>query len=248
MVATLNELDTSIKYNLADTIVVELVGPAGAGKTTFCSALGRSTERILLKKAPNTAVRADRIFFLRYGLQAAFTCFRLSALNGENFFRRKLAWITILEGWPHVLQKIKAQPGNIIILDQGPVYILTKLNMVASGGLNGGDGEKWWRRIYREWASVLDVVVLLDASNSSLTDRIRSRPKWHIMKDQPDDEVFHFLGNYRQAYERVLSRLTAYGDHPRVLSIKTDQEALDNSVGQLLAEFDVTNLRSEGSV
>ena len=52
---------------LAGTQVVEIVGPAGAGKTTLCHALDRYTQSLRLENFPDVRKIADAPFFISNG-------------------------------------------------------------------------------------------------------------------------------------------------------------------------------------
>ncbi len=79
----------------------------------------------------------------------------------------------------------------------------------------------WWRDTAREWARALDVVVLLDAPDAVLADRVRERAKPHPMKHKTDAEIATFSATYREAYAGVISALTAE-NHVRVVSLSSD--------------------------
>lgn len=218
-------------------LVVELVGPAGAGKTTISMALTRRSAGILESNFPYVRSVMDTSFFVRHGLLLAPTLFCLPHDNGRWLTRREIAWMMILNGWHHVLRRQSTRSGKIIVLDQGPIFLLAELDEFGPKCLQNPSAERWWAEKYGQWAATLDIVVWLDTSDDCLLERIRTRAKWHLMKDAPAPEVFEFLARYRVAYEKVISNLTANSHGPKVLRFDTDRESLDGIVNRLLFEF-----------
>ena len=62
------------------------------------------------------------------------------------------------------------------------------------------------------------MVVRLDAADSVLAHRIRTRAKPHPLKRSPDAEIFHFLACFRRAFDQVIGELAGFG-HIRVLEL-----------------------------
>jgi len=59
------------------------------------------------------------------------------------------------------------------------------------------------------WSKRLTGVVLLDADNEVLAQRIRDRAKQHPLKNGSDRQIFAFLDGYRAAYRDIAARLNA---------------------------------------
>jgi len=216
--------------------IVEIIGPAGAGKTTLCNVLSRSGIR--LGNFPNVRKAANAPFFISYGSRLIPTLIDISRYCDGRLSRREFAWLTILNGWSNVLQRELKKNNDIILLDQGPVYLLTETSEFGPEYLRGKTAAKLlWKDLYSRWADVLDVVVWLDAADTDLTERIRSRDKGHPVKDRSIETTFEFLVCYRRAYERTISRLSA--NHPglKILRFDTSQTSAQEIADQLLFEF-----------
>lgn len=169
--------------------IVEIIGPAGAGKTTLYNALSRYPSQIHLSDFPNVRSPKDAPFFIRYGLQVLPKLISLPAHDSRPITRRELAWMTILKGWPVSLQRELKKSQHTIVLDQGPVYLTVELKEFGPALLRTPDAEKLWQQYYCRWASTLDMIVWLDTSNETLLERIRTRKQDHIVKNefcQPD--------------------------------------------------------------
>ena len=117
--------------------------------------------------------------------------------------------IVYLEIWHRALIRQGNDANEVILVDQGPVFNLATLYGFGPGWLRGEHFEKWWSRLFDQWSEVLHTVVFLEASTDVLVERIKSRQKQHAIKESPEHEMREFLSRYLDAYEHVLSRLTA---------------------------------------
>jgi shikimate kinase len=217
--------------------VVEIIGPAGAGKTTIFSALSKYPEAVRLGDFPDVRRVTDAPFFIKYGFQLIPSLFHLFRHSNRKLSRREFAWMIILTGWPFILQRDIKKSPQVIVLDQGPVYLLAEMREFGPEILKGEGAAKFWKKIYRRWAATLDMVVWLDAEDNCLMERIRIRNKEHMIKDEPSAIVIDFLDRYRRAFDHVLSRLEANTSGPRVLRIDTGKQQPGDVVNRILVEF-----------
>lgn len=229
----------------ARSLVVELVGPAGAGKTTLSQGLSRSSEWILVGTPPYVRSIKDTPFFVGNCLMLMPMLLRLRRSNCRRLTRREIAWMATLNGWPAVLKRTLKRQSEVMLLDQGPVFLAAQLHVLGPASLSSELTETWWTGVYGRWSAILDLVVCLDTSDAILLERIRTRPKWHLMKDRPEPEVFEFLAHYRLTYERMISMLTADSSGPRVLRFDTARESPDTITNRLLNEFGLAGDRSQ---
>ena len=247
MVKTVNNAGTDNIIVKKPSLVVELVGPAGAGKTILSQALSRGSDSILVSDPPFVRSVVHSPFFVRHGLLLVPTFLRLykNKNNDRCLSRQEIAWMAILNGWHHLLRRGVGNDGKVVVLDQGPVFLLAELHMFGPESLRSRSANKWWEGMYRQWAATLDMVVWLDTSDTHLLERIRARDKWHVMKEKAEPEISQFLAHYRVAYEQVISSLTSNHNSPKVLRFDTAQESLDGIVNSLLGEFDLKDGKGE---
>jgi hypothetical protein len=221
--------------------VVEIIGPAGAGKTTLYKALNNYPEQIRLGGFPKVHKAEDAPFFIRYGLQLVPSLFRLYRRTSRQLSQREFAWLSILNGWPFVLQREVEKNSQVIVLDQGPVYLLTEMREFGPEYLKRTEAEKLWQKLYCRWAATLDVIVWLDAADIYLLERIRTREQGHVVKNEASPVILEFLERYRRAYEFTLSKLETNASGPRLLRFDTGRQQPAEIVDRLLAKFGCTN-------
>lgn len=217
--------------------VVEIIGPAGAGKTTLCRALNQYPKQIRLCDFPDVRNILDAPFFIGYGLSLFPTLFRLSQRDSRRITRREFAWLTILKGWPSNLAKDVKRGDQVIVLDQGPVYLLAEMREFGPRYLTCQKADFFWQEIFSRWAATVDMIVWLDTTDDHLVNRIRNRTQEHVMKDESPEAVSEFLAQYRKMFEDVLSRLKVTSPGLRVLHYDTGQQQTDEIVKRLWVEF-----------
>jgi thymidylate kinase len=217
--------------------VVEIVGPAGAGKTTLCQVLDRYTESIRLENFPDVRKVTDAPFFILNGLQLIPSLLRLYRPNSRQLTRREFAWMAILDGWPGLLRQESNDGNKVIILDQGPVYLLAEMRLFGPEYLRQEAAEMIWQDLFDRWRDTLHMIVWLDAANNVLLDRIRSRRQEHIVKTQPATAVYEFLDRYRTEYKFIFSSLMAKRANLKVLQFDTEGQQPQDIVNQFLSEL-----------
>jgi hypothetical protein len=221
--------------------IVEIIGPAGAGKTTLCETLIRSGSGVRLQNFPDVRNVSNAPFFISYGLQLIPSLTNVPPRGDRWLSRREFAWLTILNGWSGILQRERKRSDDIILLDQGPVYLLTEASEFGPEYLRTKKSVTLLLDdLYSRWAHILDLVVWLDAADRDLAERIRTRDKGHPVKERSMETTLEFLVCYRKAYERTILRLSA--NHPglKVLRFDSSRTSLQEITCQLLSEFGTT--------
>jgi energy-coupling factor transporter ATP-binding protein EcfA2 len=237
MVQSMNNASSAAEQGLKRPQVVEIIGPAGAGKTTLFKSLGGYPEKIRLSTYPKVRKAADAPFFIRYGLQLVPSLFRLYRGNSRHLSQREYAWMSILKGWPFILQQDVKKSSQVIVLDQGPVYLLAEMREFGPEYLRSKEAEILWQELYYRWAATLDMIVWLDATDITLLERIQARDQEHVVKNDPAQKIFEFLARYRRVYDFVLSMLETNKSSLRVLRFDTSKQQPGEIVDYLSAEF-----------
>ena len=183
--------------------LVELVGPAGAGKTTLAAAL-RVVEPAL---ASGPGLWGLPLRDLATGAGSLLPMFLSAALRGRPYDRAEMAQMIRLEALCSAVARAQAG-GRPLVLDEGPVFALSWLEVHYA---NGHDPARtaWRRRMLAEWAFRLDAVVRMDVDDAAIAYRIRTRTKPHQVKHAPDEEIRDFTARFRDAFDRVLAGMAA---------------------------------------
>lgn len=183
------------------TRVIELVGPAGAGKSTLSRELagqGRVQVGTMWEARPGSLVLDS--------LASVPTLARMS-LRARVFAWEEFKYVVRAR---HLRRRLRrAPPGTVLVLDEGPVFVLAWLLTTGRPRFDEGELHAWWRRMVVEWVGDLDLVVRLDAADEVLMDRIRSRVKPHQVKEASDAQMLAFLARFRCAFDRVLEEAAA---------------------------------------
>lgn len=219
------------------TKIIEIVGPAGAGKTTLYQALGCYTDHIQLDNFPDVHKWSDAPFYILNGVRLVSSLVRLPKSNSRPLTRRELAWMSILYGWSALLRKQSQGNNKAIILDQGPIYLLAEMRLFGPEYLRQSSAESLWQDFYKRWQATLDMVVMLDAANDVLLERIRDREQDLIVKDQPAPVVYDYLNRYRTQYAFLLSTLAAKNTNLKILRCDAGLMRPEEILNRFLSEL-----------
>jgi hypothetical protein len=209
--------------------LVELAGPAGVGKSAL--------QRLL---ANDAGCSAGTI----WGLPPAALL-----LNGfelvPSFVPLWLGARALL--WPetrhivrlHTLRRALASAQQkTVIFDEGPIFALAWLRGFGHPVMRSQVSAEWWRITLRDWGTLIDAVIVLDAPDEVLAGRIRGRPEDHEVKQFSDREIAGWMRRFRLALEWVLNRLTVESSVAiiRLDTSRATPEQLKTQARALLAE------------
>jgi cytidylate kinase len=186
------------------SLVVELAGPAGAGKTTLAGALRAIDTQATVGVDVGRARLVAGIASAAPHLAAA----RASA-RGRWWTSGELRSLAYLSAWRGPLAD--RRPDGSVLLDHGPVFRLAALAAYGPPMATTPAFEHWWRRSAKQWARLLDVVVWLDAPDAVLLRRVAQRDRDHRLRDAGPTAADEFFARYRSAYLRTLDVLTNEG-------------------------------------
>ena len=186
--------------------VIELVGPAGAGKTTLARALPSQARDVHAA----LTLWGLPVTLLMLGAMAVIPTVAAAARRGP-LRGAAIGQMIRLRALRDAVERSAADGPALVVLDEGPVFALSWLDVFHARDHDPG-WIRWRRRAIAEWARRLDVVVRLDADARELARRIRTRRKPHPIKDRSDREIADFLDRFRRAFDRVIAELRAAGD------------------------------------
>lgn len=193
-------------------LTLELIGPAGVGKTTLlCELTGRDPELRVMPTPGGpylfTSLLATAPFFS--------TLWLYDYRRGRWFSRAEIRSMLYLQGWPGELHR--RQSAAKLIFDHGPLYRLAWLSEFGPPVSTSARYRHWWQRQLRCWADTLDWVVWLDTPTELLLERVRNRADEHLIKHRPRPHAERFLRRYQNAYRRIVDALGP--DGPRLLRL-----------------------------
>jgi thymidylate kinase len=209
-------------------LVVELVGPAGAGKSSLLLALGAGDRKL------RAGLRVPRQRHLATALTLTPTFLALHRPY-RGLLWKEMKRITYLGSLYELLQERSGANAGTVLLDEGAVYMLARLEVLGAERTHSAAYARWWHGAIEAWSRTLDLIVWLDAPDPVLRDRLRRRAQSHPVKRRPDEAIDRFIASYRDSYRHVIrSLMEARG--PRLLTVRTDQEDVECIARQLTAE------------
>ena len=203
--------------------IVELVGPPGVGKSTIVESLLSRDRRFEPRPIP-----AQRSYLGRLGwnvlvvLGMALRHRMMSRLHGQTV--RSLAYLRAL---PQMLAK---RPGDrVVVFDQGPIFLLTRPETFDERV------SAWRAGALETWNALLDVVVLLDAPDEILIDRVNARSKEHRIKDAAADAAGEFLAQSRAVYYDAMDAFEGEVRGPTILRLDTSRLSAAEAADEIVA-------------
>jgi hypothetical protein len=197
---------------------VEILGVAGAGKSTLASLLGGQAG---WEMAP--FIQARRPYDLFQVVRA--TPRLLPVLLRGVTHRPRVSWreiklLVYVTRWRDVLRRRQPGTETTLLFDQGPLYALVRLRAEGKPFTVGRAYEHWSEEMLERWASELTAVIFLDAPDAVLWSRINERPQGHTEKGEEDGSGLRFITRYRRSFNDVLGRADEIGG-PRILRFDT---------------------------
>ena len=207
------------------SLMVEIMGPAGAGKTTLIRSLCSQDERI------RAGLDLSRAAYVRPALKRLGEFLPVWALHEHRdrwLDRREMRSVARLETWSRALERETATQGSVALFDHGPLYRLARLREFGPALTESETFARWWSGSLARWLRSLDLVVMLEAPDAVLLQRIDARGHWFLSGDHAREEKEEFLARYRRAFSEILEAT----DAPTILRFRTDE----TSVGKIAAE------------
>jgi thymidylate kinase len=186
---------------------VELLGPAGAGKSTLAKLLCRRQPSLRLRL---TAWDLSPRMLATCGLRELPLLARVGRPPQEVHFRCFLD-LTRIVALCARLEHDDLRQYRAVLLDEGPIFLLTRMLAYQADGLQSVAARERWRQALRHCAASVDQIFWVDAPDHMLADRIRRRVKGHQLKNGTDAEISDFAAKYRAAFFEVSTLFAEHG-------------------------------------
>ncbi len=220
-----------------EAFLVEILGVAGAGKSTLTSLLqtkspGYTRAEFIETREPSHLIHVIRV------LPRLLPILGAGALRGSLPSWPDFKLIAYVTGWDRLLLRRPEYASGVVLLDQGPIYALVRLKAKGLAVAETRSFQRWWSKRLERWAEVLSLVVWVDAPDETLSARIQGRAQSHAMKTESTDERVRFFGIYRAQFNEIARRLGALG-RPDVWHFDSDKasaEAIASRIHSVLAD------------
>jgi len=197
--------------------LVELVGPAGVGKSTLARAL-RSADPAVRIGPEIWGLPLSRLAAAALALVPTIV---LAILEGHRPRSSELAQMIRLGALRRTVDREARRLDGVLVLDEGPLFGLAWLEVFGTPN-DSASRARWRREVIAEWARRLDVVVRLEAGDRVLSQRIRRRSQRHLYQNRPDGALDHLAARYRAAFDQVVAE-TVRAAPVRVNEFRTDR-------------------------
>lgn len=210
-------------------LIAEIVGPAGAGKSTLSDCLNEHGRNV---RAGLTIWGLPTAALLLGAIISAPTLVLLT-IDRRRLRVSDLKQVVRLNAFYLYLKKRSESAATsrvaALFLDEGVVFAISKLRADSRGSSARPSRRMvaWERKTIERWAAILSTIVWLDGPDDLLAERIRSREKDHRMKDKSDAEIMEFLSRYRSAYRGVISEIGSKSKI-KVMKFRTDSASPDH--------------------
>jgi adenylate kinase family enzyme len=199
--------------------LVEVVGTAGAGKSTLTRSIHRSEPEWRIAEFIHTRSPRDlrRVVHSVPGLFPIM----IHGLGGQpRLSWREFKLLVYVSEWQRALDREPRR--GVTLLDQGPIYALVRLKALAGRVSTSAAFARWWDRMLEAWAARLDAIVYLDADDAVLWSRINDRTQPHQTKGEAAWLGQRFITRYRRLFEEVLGRIDRPGG-PEIMRFDTGE-------------------------
>jgi hypothetical protein len=214
---------------------IEIVGVAGAGKSTLTRTLCAQYPACTVADSLHTRVPAHWPYVV-HSMPRVLPHVARSAWNRPALSWDEVKFVIYVSEWGRFLRDRPEDRSGVTILDQGPIFALARLLWGKKPVTAGKPFETWLGRMVERWSVELDAIVWLVAADETLLERINDREQRHEAKGKPVPEGLELIELHREAYGRLFELVSGLG-RPRVLRFDTSTMRPAEIAGELADLF-----------
>jgi hypothetical protein len=203
-------------------LAMEVVGPAGSGKSSVARALAERGDRLV-----SAARLADRVSRVAAALSATRVVVPFVAQLGRFPSRPWYRCHIMVQLQSHAEMLDRWNDAEAVaLLDQGPVYLLSILQRaLRRDGRDSRHFLRFWNGMLDHWAKALGLVVVLDAPDEVLYQRVQARGTPHPLLRRGPEAGPRAIAAGRRGRELILGELCAR--NPSLIVERLDTHSLD---------------------
>jgi adenylate kinase family enzyme len=215
---------------------IEIVGVAGAGKSTLTRALQGRYAGCRVADSLHTRMPAHWPY-VAHSVPRVLPLVARSVLDRPALSWDELKFVVYVSEWDRFLRARPEHRSAVTVLDQGPIFALARLLWGKKPLTRTRPFEAWLNRMVERWSVELDAIVWLVAPDEALLERINHREQRHEARGKPAPEGLELIELHREAYARLLELVTGLG-RPRVLRFDTSTMRPAEIAGELVEFFE----------
>lgn len=198
---------------------IEIVGVAGAGKSTLARTLSACYPGTRIADSLHTRASAHWPY-VAHSIPRVLPLVARSARDRPALGWDETKLIIYVSAWRRFLHHERHDVPGLIVLDQGPIFALARLLWSRKPVTRTRVFQEWMNEMIDCWSVELDAIVRLVAPDDTLLERINHRDQVHETKGKSTRDSVGVLATHKRAYEELFGAIERLG-RPPVLRFDT---------------------------